>query len=95
MKGTAVKVINQKGGFRGSLMKVSLPLIKVCLPLMENLLRQLGLKCLKAIRINFRSISNRCSSSKNSYMGDKYTDNLKQRNVRYHENNNLLKKDGQ
>ena len=64
MKGTAGKVINQKGGFCGSLMKVSLALIKVCLPLMENLLRQLGLKCLKAIGINFSSISNRCSSSK-------------------------------
>ena len=60
------KGYKSKRGFRGSLMKVGLPLIKVCLPLMENLLRQLGLKCLKAIRINFSSISNRCSSSKNS-----------------------------
>ena len=61
------------------------PLMRAGLSLMKNVLIPLAKS--DTIRINTSSISNRCSYSKDKFwIRHVYTDNLKGKNERYHEN---------
>ena len=80
LKGTTEKVINQKLGFFGPLMKVALTLIKNELkPLAKNVLMSLGLTV--AAQTTDAAIQ-----KKKSWIWDEYNNNLKRANEKYHEN---------
>ena len=80
MKGTTEKVIYQKGGLLGTLLRFGLPLMK-------NVLTPLAKDFFSAIRGNSSTVSNKCGYSKEHlWIMNDYNDNFKQRNGRYCEN---------
>ena len=79
LKGTSRKIISQEGGLPNFLVS----LMKVALPLMKNVLTPLA----KSILIPLGLMSSRCSYSKeNLCIRHGCTDNIRQRNQRYHDN---------